>query len=185
MADERRLGICIKGGVSLGAYEAGVLAKTLELIANNNSQSNAIPWYVDALAGASAGSMTAVATACSLLNSGPNYLWNMWVTQADITALAPQSMTGVDDGYKNGHNLLNANALDVLAGPFNSPPALKPHGALRPGAALLRMIFSLEYRWGPAAVRYAQSNSIGISPVCGQCAVRFVSRPKSTLRQRT
>ncbi len=143
MADERRLGICIKGGVSLGAYEAGVLAKTLELIANNNSQSNAIPWYVDALAGASAGSMTAVATACSLLNSGPNYLWNMWVTQADITALAPQSMTGVDDGYKNGHNLLNANALDVLAGPFNSPPALKPHGALRPGAALLRMIFSL------------------------------------------
>ena len=143
MADERRLGICIKGGISLGAYEAGVLAETLELIANNNSQPNAIPWYIDALAGASAGSMTAVATACSLFNRGGSYLWNMWVTQADITALAPQKMTGVDEGYKNSHNLLDAAALDGLATPFNSPPALKIHGALRPRNALLRMIFTL------------------------------------------
>ena len=51
MAEERRLAICIKGGVSLGAYEAGVLAETLELIANNNSRPNTIPWYIDTLAG--------------------------------------------------------------------------------------------------------------------------------------
>jgi hypothetical protein len=33
---ERRLAIAIKGGVSLGAYEAGVIAETLYLLDYNN-----------------------------------------------------------------------------------------------------------------------------------------------------
>jgi len=151
MADERRLAICIKGGVSLGAYEAGVLAKTLELIANNNliadtnSQSHAIPWYVDTLAGASAGSMTSLATVCTLLNSSSNYLAEMWVYKAALSTLAPNSSVGTDSGYQRGDNMLAASALDALAADFDAPPPLvtKRHPALRPGYAVVRTIFSL------------------------------------------
>src|ERR1035441_9665560 len=104
MAEERRLAICIKGGVSLGAYEAGVLAETLELIANNNSRPNTIPWYIDTLAGASAGSMTAVATACTLLNNTSDYLAEMWVYKAKLSTLAPDSPNDTDKGYQSGDN---------------------------------------------------------------------------------
>ncbi|HVN28435.1 MAG TPA: patatin-like phospholipase family protein, partial [Candidatus Binataceae bacterium] len=145
MAEERRLAICIKGGVSLGAYEAGVLAKTLELIANNNSLPNAIPWYIDAFSGASAGSMTAVATLCTLLNSKNDYLFDMWVSGASLSALAPDSTAGVDDGFRNHDNLLAASALDQLAHGFDTLPTAvaNRHGALRPGGGAVRMIFTL------------------------------------------
>lgn len=151
MTDERRLAICIKGGVSLGAYEAGVLAKTLELIANNNfianniPQAHAIPWYIDTLAGASAGSMTSVATACILLNSSSNYLAEMWVHKAALSTLAPDSSIGTDLGYQKGDDMLAASSLDALAIDFDAPPPLvtKRHPALRPGYAIIRTIFSL------------------------------------------
>lgn len=145
MADERRLAICIKGGVSLGAYEAGVLAETLELIANNNSRPKTIPWYIDAMAGASAGSMTALSTACALLNNNSNYLPEMWVYNARLSTLAPDSMSGADSGYQNGYNILAASSLDVLAMGFDSPPMTitKRHLALRPGAGIIRLIFAL------------------------------------------
>ncbi len=145
MAEERRLAICIKGGVSLGAYEAGVLAKSLELIANNNSR-NPIKWYVDTLAGASAGSMTAVATTCTLLDSASNYLYRMWVEKAALSTLTPDP-AGVPayDGYKTGDNLLAASALDTLAADFDTPPRMvtNRHPAMRPGAASIRLSFSL------------------------------------------
>ena len=149
MADERRLAICIKGGVSLGAYEAGTLSKTLDLIANNNARGTT-PWYVDVLAGASAGSMTSVATACTLLNPGTeqfpsNYLRKMWVAGAQLSALAPDEGPNLDFGYRVGHNLLAASSLDDLAKDFYNPPTITPrrHPALRPVPALIRLIFTL------------------------------------------
>jgi predicted acylesterase/phospholipase RssA len=62
--EERRLAITIKGGVSLGAYEAGVLTEIMHLLEYNNrhvadGNSAGVPWYIDTLAGASAGSITA------------------------------------------------------------------------------------------------------------------------------
>src|SRR5581483_6654161 len=143
--DERRLAICIKGGVSLGAYEAGVLSKSLELIGNNNSR-NSTKWYVDTLAGASAGSMTSVATACTLLDSASNYLSRMWVEKAALSTLAPGSSDlPVYDGYRSGDNLLAASALEALAMDFDTPPraVTRRHPALRPGRTIIRMVFSL------------------------------------------
>ncbi len=148
MQDERRVGICIKGGVSLGAYEAGVLSETLELIANNNSKANSIKWYVDTLAGASAGSMTSVATACTLLNSSSNYLREMWVENASLLALTPDpSGVSPEDGYQSGNNLLAASALDKLAQDFDVPPPTasesQRHGAHRPFPSGVRLVFTL------------------------------------------
>jgi predicted acylesterase/phospholipase RssA len=72
---ERRLALTIKGGVSLGTYEAGAISELLSLIKYNNQQPGAIPWYIDCVAGASAGSITAAMLARALINTdavGPN-----------------------------------------------------------------------------------------------------------------
>jgi predicted acylesterase/phospholipase RssA len=77
MASERRLAISIKGGVSLGAYEAGALFETLRLIQYNNSLpvDESTRWYIDVLSGASAGSITAAIVALALINQNSNYLY--------------------------------------------------------------------------------------------------------------
>ncbi|MGD0076602.1 MAG: hypothetical protein ABSD31_20075 [Candidatus Binataceae bacterium] len=149
--DERRLAICIKGGISLGAYEAGVLTQTLAMIANHNGQCNAKqlpPWYIDAFAGASAGAMTALGTALTLIDCNDSHLHEMWVEGADLSALAPdKSSVSADESYKAGHTLLAAGALDALAksAKLTQVPArlTKWHGALRPGGDTIELVFTL------------------------------------------
>jgi hypothetical protein len=149
--DERRLAICIKGGISLGAYEAGVLTQTLAMIANHNEQCKAKqlpPWYIDAFAGASAGAMTALGTALTLIDCNDTHLHGMWVEGADLSVLAPdESSLSADDSYKGGNTLLAAGALDALAKsaklievPFK---LTKWHGALRPGGDTIKLVFTL------------------------------------------
>jgi predicted acylesterase/phospholipase RssA len=84
---ERRLAISIKGGVSLGAYEAGALTETLRLIEFNNAQPGSTKWYIDALTGASAGSITAGLVALSLINSQHNSLEKVWLQALSLQAL--------------------------------------------------------------------------------------------------
>jgi len=149
---ERRLAISIKGGVSLGTYEAGVLAETLSLIEYNNSQNGSTKWYIDAMSGASAGSITAALVAVSLITgikrstahsaSRPDAaspLEDAWVNALSFDALRPQ-----DNSSTSNYDLLDTSKLDGLAGKY-APYPMTPqrHAALRPGNADLRLRFSL------------------------------------------
>src|SRR5215469_15126271 len=93
---ERRLALTIKGGVSLGTYEAGAITQLLSLLKYNNQQPGTIPWYIDCVAGASAGSITAAMLARALVNTGalgPNgtmsesVLHEIWITRLSLDAL--------------------------------------------------------------------------------------------------
>jgi len=152
MADERRLAICIKGGISLGAYEAGALTQTLAMIANHNTvqkktNDGRMPfWYIDAFSGASAGAMTAFGTLLTLLDSKDSHLHEMWVTKAALSTLAPEHPgSDVDLSYTKGDTLLAASALDYLASDFSSCPARVTnwHGAMRPSGDTIKLIFTL------------------------------------------
>ena len=134
---ERRVAVTIKGGVSLGAYEAGVLTQTLRLIDFNNRQPGAISWYIDALAGASAGSVTAALVAIALLNGKTDNLATVWVNALSLDGLKPLSNQAGSD-----YNLLDAARLDQLANRYVvMPPSASRHPALRPGNARLDLRF--------------------------------------------
>lgn len=140
---ERRLSITIKGGISLGAYEAGVLTETLNLLKYNNEHSDESHpcWYIDSLAGASAGSVTAAMTALALLSGDPSLLHDIWVNFLSFDTLAP-----ANDQSLNNCQLLDSAALDQLAHDhlvLPSLPADGSHRALRPrGSIRLRMTLS-------------------------------------------
>lgn len=137
---ERRLAISIKGGVSLGTYEAGVLAETLRLIEyNNNPQNGSTKWYIDAMSGASAGSITATLVAVSLLNGTNGWLEEVWVDALSFDALRPQ-----DNSPNSDYDLLDTSKLDGLAAKY-APYPMTPnrHAALRSGNADLRLRFCL------------------------------------------
>jgi predicted acylesterase/phospholipase RssA len=138
---ERRLAISIKGGVSLGAYEAGALTETLRLLEFNNAQPGSTKWYIDVLTGASAGSITAALVALALINSGSNYLKTVWMDALSLTALSPpENSNNPSDSYY----LLAASKLDELAARYvQFPASVLRHPALRPGAAELRLRFTL------------------------------------------
>lgn len=134
---ERRLAIAIKGGVSLGAYEAGVIAETLYLLDYNNKR-NSVKWYVDTLAGASAGGMTAAVLATILLNGSlagntvnQSLLRTVWVDAISLDILAPNAGTGLNNNF-----LFDSSALDRIAGKYIKYPAtISQHSTLRNASA--------------------------------------------------
>jgi predicted acylesterase/phospholipase RssA len=140
---ERRLAISIKGGVSLGAYEAGALFETLRLIQHNNSLpiDKSAKWYIDVLSGASAGSITSAMVGLALIDQNSNYLYNIWVQQLSFaTLLPPANSANPADNYY----LLDAARLDALANQyFSFPSRVDRHPALRGENAELRLRFTL------------------------------------------
>lgn len=141
MANVRRLAITIKGGVSLGAYEAGALHQTLDLIANNNKKGST-KWYVDVITGASAGSMTAASTAVALIAGDdvnpPNPFHSAWVQAVSVSALMPAGSAHVKENLFDAANLDRIAAQNVKL-PFTAP---HPHLAFNP-AAPLKLAFTL------------------------------------------
>lgn len=136
---ERRIAVTIKGGVSLGAYEAGVLTQTLRLIDFNNRQPKATFWYIDALGGASAGSVTAALVAIALLSGKIDNLAEVWINALSLDSLEPAPGQPGSD-----YTLLDAARLDQLANRYVMfPPAASRHPALRPGNARLDLGFCL------------------------------------------
>jgi len=137
---ERRLAITLKGAISLGAYEAGVICQTLQLIAYNNSQRGATPWYIDAMCGASAGSLTAALTAAALLRGDDaDLLYRIWVSGVQLESLAPSA-----DANHYPNTLLDAHALDTIAGQYLTfPEVVERHQALRPGPSDVRLRLTL------------------------------------------
>ena len=139
---ERRLAITIKGGVSLGAYEAGVLTETLQLIAFNNQQATegnpaAVPWYVDAFAGASAGSITTAVVSRILVDNKPfirqdgrqiepgDLLRQLWVEDISLDLLLT---------HPPNNTLLDSSAVSTLTAEYFAEPPERAtrHPALRP-----------------------------------------------------
>ncbi len=141
---ERRLALTIKGGVSLGTYEAGAITQLLSLISYNNQQPNAIPWYIDCVAGASAGSITAAMLARALINTGavgPNgtmsaaVLQEIWVQRLALDALAA--------GAPNT-SILSSDAVRQIANDYFAlwPAIAAPHPAFR-AASGVSLVFTL------------------------------------------
>ncbi len=119
----RRLAITIKGGVSLGAYEAGVITEVLNIIEKNN-QHDGIPWYIDAIAGASAGSITAALLARILAGNGSaSELYDAWVNNISLEVLAK--------GATSKNTILNSDAVAQLANTYfpQLTGTLAPHAA--------------------------------------------------------
>jgi len=144
---ERRLAITIKGAISLGAYEAGAIAETLRLIAYNNSQPGAAAtWFVDALCGASAGSITAAMVAAALVRGDTDLFYETWVTGVSLATLA------ADDSEMSDYTILDALALDALARQYlTCPSSATPHPALRPAPSSVQLRFTLS-RFSPTIV---------------------------------
>ncbi len=119
----RRLAVTIKGGVSLGAYEAGVITEILKVLEYNNNNGGT-PWYIDAIAGASAGSITAALLARILAGNGqPSLLHDAWVAGISLETLASNA--------QSANTILNSDAVSNLAEtylPELSKP-LTPHAA--------------------------------------------------------
>jgi predicted acylesterase/phospholipase RssA len=90
-----RIALTISGAVSLGAYEGGALAALLVALKKLNER---LPdrVVVDAVAGASAGSMTAVLTAKGLLtHSDPvELMYKAWVEAASLSRMKATGAVG-------------------------------------------------------------------------------------------
>ena len=130
---ERRLAIAIKGGVSLGAYEAGVIAETLYLLDYNN-RNNSVKWYVDALAGASAGGMTAAMLVMTLLNRSlagdtpyNSVLKTVWVDQISLDLLNPRDGAGLSPNFLFASGVIDQMARDYIP----TPNTIACHSVLR------------------------------------------------------
>ncbi len=88
-----RFGLCISGAVSLGAYEAGVIAQLYrDFHTVNQAMGGRARLVIDAIAGASAGSVTGLILAQALaLRQAPDQLEARmracWVDQLDILGL--------------------------------------------------------------------------------------------------
>lgn len=113
----RRLAVTIKGGVSLGAYEAGVITEVLNII-EYNKQHGGTPWYIDAIAGASAGSITAALLARIVAGNGKvEELHEAWVDKISLDVLAKDA--------KSDKTILDSNAVSTLANEY-FPQLTKP-----------------------------------------------------------
>src|SRR5436305_1651230 len=86
---ELRIGMTISGAIALGAYEGGALAALLAGAQSVNEQ-RADALRVDAVAGASAGSMTALLAARALVAGldPVEVMYDAWVTAPQLQALS-------------------------------------------------------------------------------------------------
>jgi hypothetical protein len=86
--DEIRIGLTIAGAVSLGAYEGGALA-ALVLAVQELGKGSKAPVRIDAIGGASAGSITGMLTARCLLDGlDPIHVMSeAWVRQDSLAAM--------------------------------------------------------------------------------------------------
>lgn len=147
-----KLAVTIAGAVSLGSFEAGVVFEVLDALGQHNQ---AVPAHdqihIDVLTGASAGGMTAVIAAQSLLYSAPalahpydNAFYNAWVTGVDIKGLLPLQATESACQSVLSSNFVKSLAQKLVLGRYDqnpvppqvSHPALTPSRTVRVGLAL-------------------------------------------------
>lgn len=105
MAD-LRVSLTLSGGASLGAFQAGAVAALLAGFRHARCEEDS-DIRIDAIGGASAGSLVGLLAAYSLLEGadGPNLLSRAWVEEIDLTVLqegdadGPLSLEGVRERF--------------------------------------------------------------------------------------
>ncbi len=87
-----RISLIIAGGVSLGAYEAGVLTELLYALEQLNLSRDDDPIVIDVMTGCSAGSITAAMVGRILLHDAGQrgILHEAWVERADVDTMMAQ-----------------------------------------------------------------------------------------------
>ncbi|HTL67530.1 MAG TPA: patatin-like phospholipase family protein [Lacunisphaera sp.] len=144
----KRLALVIRGAVSLGSYEGGVLYELLRALEHHNQRlpaGDARRISIDVLSGASAGSMTAAITSQVLLggldrlvDARQNPFYQAWVVDVSLAELLRYR-----SGEYAGGSLLSGRFITELAEKhLGTPPAGTPHSA-RPTAGQLRLAFAL------------------------------------------
>ncbi|HVT74782.1 MAG TPA: patatin-like phospholipase family protein [Lacunisphaera sp.] len=144
----KRLALVIRGAVSLGSYEGGVLYELLRALEHHNQRLPAGDprrISIDVLAGASAGSMTAAITSQVLLggldrlvDAHRNPFYQAWVVDVNLAELLRYR-----PGEYDGGSLLSGRFITELAEKhLGAPPTGTPHSA-RPATGLLRLAFAL------------------------------------------
>jgi hypothetical protein len=113
-----RLGLTISGAVSLGAYEGGVLAALLSAVQSINKEDRGAI-RIDAIAGASAGSMTALLAARSLTTGCDpvEIMYGAWVDSPQLAKLLDHSRSPlqVERSRADAEALLGAEPRPQLA----------------------------------------------------------------------
>ena len=138
---ELRIGLTISGAIALGAYEGGALAALLAATQAINEREQGV-LRIDAIAGASAGSITGLLTTRTLLEGlDPiDVMYEAWVVQPDLKRLRgkkPNEPLSVDAVGEGAAQLLGAD------------PAERPKRAQTSGVKLhmaLACLRGLNYR---------------------------------------
>jgi predicted acylesterase/phospholipase RssA len=87
---ERKIALIIAGGVSLGAYEGGVLTEILYQLDRYNRRDEGNSYVIDVITGGSAGSITGALTARIMMHGYTELraiLHDFWVIDADVEKL--------------------------------------------------------------------------------------------------
>jgi predicted acylesterase/phospholipase RssA len=118
---ELRIALTISGAISLGAYEGGALAALLVAV-QELCREPAPPIRIDAIAGASAGSITALLAGRALLEGYDpvHVMMESWVRQDSLAALQTD-----DEHAPLSVEAIRKNAVQLL----NPPDEYRGHGA--------------------------------------------------------
>lgn len=112
----RKIAIIIAGGVSSGAYEAGVLSELLYLLESYNRKSSDVQYLIDVITGGTAGSINGALTARAILHGCEkrSALYRLWVDDADMSKLLERQSTNslFSTSYQQelGKRYLNVNS---------------------------------------------------------------------------
>ena len=136
MAD-LRVSLTLSGGASLGAFQAGAVAALLVGFSHARCEEDA-DIRVDAIGGASAGSLVGLLAAFALLEGadGPKLLSRGWVEEVDLEMLeegdadGPLSLEGVQRRFPDLLNEAECDPERAQEGPLT--PARPAHRAPRP-----------------------------------------------------
>jgi len=114
-----RIGLTISGAVSLGAFEGGALAALITAVQATQALGGRPALRIDAIGGASAGSITGVAAARAL-TGGVDPIWMM--EQAWVVKDSLQELLGKPGGSASTPAPLSMEGLTALAEGVISPP---------------------------------------------------------------
>ena len=144
--DTTYIAIVMGGAVSLGAYEAGILAELFKQLDQHNNNPDADEFYViDCMVGASAGSMSLALLAHEMFsNNGETFsvdgssFYNAWVKEIDISRLLPSHRPGL----KNDPFIFSTGAIDTIASAYLQPVDSPLRASFSPDTLYLCMTLS-------------------------------------------
>ncbi len=137
------IAIMMGGGVSLGSYEAGVLAELITQLEYQNRLDNGTKYKIDVMVGASAGSVTLGLVADQMYNNmgldpESTNLYKVWTEEMDIRNLLP----GKRDKSENNNFFFDSSLLDRLAEDYLVSNNTKERLSIAPDTLWMAMTIS-------------------------------------------